>query len=369
MKKILFIQQNLQGGGAEKVLIDILNNFDYDKYDVSLLLIDGSGIYLNQVSHHVKIYKLLDKKEIITLGYLTKAHLLPIVNIYQKLRIRRILRRKEFDTIISFMEGVSAKCHGFISDKAKQNISWVHIDMLANNWCLNQFGSLNSQRKTYEHMNCVITVSDGAETSLKKLFPRLQTKVIYNLIDKKQILWKSKVAPYRKNKFTVCNVGRLANQKRQDRIIEVADLCKKNNLDIDFLILGEGPKRSELENNISKRGLSNNVHLLGFKSNPYPYIAASDIFLLTSDSEGYPLVVCESLCLGKPIVATDITGPHELLSGKAGILTTKDPVDIYNAIFSLYTNPHLLNQYARASKEKSSMFDIESQMQQIYELI
>lgn len=369
MKKVLFIQQNLQGGGAEKVLVDILNNIDYNAYEISLLLIDGSGIYINQVDNRVKIFRLLEQKEIKLLGYLTQAKLFCIVNLYLRHKLEYLLKGKGYDTIVSFMEGTSAKCHSFISKKAKRNVSWVHTDLLLNNWCINQFGSLKKQRKAYECMDCIITVSDGAESSFRKLFPGLKTKVIYNIIDKNKIFEKAIISSFKPTKFTVCNVGRLAKQKRQDRIVEVASLCKENNLDIDFLILGEGPERNKLENMIQERGLTENVHLLGFQTNPYSFMGSCDVFLLTSDSEGYPLVICESLCLGKAIVSTDITGPHELLTGNTGILTTKEPKDIYNAIHRLYSNRENLAEYALASKRKSSIFDIESQMQSIYEIL
>ncbi|RHH48301.1 MULTISPECIES: glycosyltransferase [Bacteroides] len=368
-KEILFIQQNLQGGGAEKVLLDIINNLDFNTYNITLLLVDGSGIYNNQIDNRVKTFTLLSFKEIIALGYLRKAHLWFIVNNYLRLKLKKRLHNAKYDTIVSFMEGISAKCHKFISDRASRNVSWIHIDLLLNNWCLNEFSSIKEQRAVYEKMDQIITVSDGAKASFEKLFPGLKISVIYNLIDKLQIYEKAQYNPYQPSRFTVCNVGRLANQKRQDRIIEVADLCKKNNLDIDFLILGRGPLREMLEGMIKERGLEDYVHLLGFQKNPYSFIASSDVFLLTSDSEGYPLVVCESLCLGKPIIATDVTGPHEILCDGSGILTSKEPIDIYNALYKLYSNKETLSEYAERALAKSTIFDIERQMNDIYRVL
>lgn len=368
-KDILFIQQNLQGGGAEKVLLDIINNFNYNKYNITLLLIDGRGVYTGQIDKRVKVLSLLTPPKITILGYLRKAQLWFVVNSYLRRRINYILGKSRFDDIISFMEGISAKCHGFVCQRAQKNISWVHTDLLLNNWCLNEFKSINEQRAIYEKMDTIITVSEGAKESFKKVFPGLEIDVIYNLIDKKQIYTKAKQAPYEAKRFTVCNVGRLANQKRQDRIVEVADICKQNGLDIDFLILGQGPLLDMLQEMIKSRGLEEYVHLLGFQKNPYAYIDASDVFLLTSDSEGYPLVVCESLCLGKPIVSTDVTGPHEMLSDGSGILTAKNPHDIYNALYKLYSNKEYLSEYAQRSLAKSSIFDIKRQMNTIYQIL
>lgn len=88
-KEILFIQQNLQGGGAEKVLLDIINNLDFNTYNITLLLVDGSGIYNNQIDNRVKTFTLLSFKEIIALGYLRKAHLWFIVNNYLRLKLKK----------------------------------------------------------------------------------------------------------------------------------------------------------------------------------------------------------------------------------------------------------------------------------------
>ncbi len=370
MKNILIIQQNLQGGGAEKVLLDIINNFDYTKYNITLLLVDGQGIYINHINNQVKVYSLLSTTEIKILGYLNKASLYLIIDWYLKQKITKLLRKRHYDTIISFMEGISAKCHGFICKNAKKNISWVHIDLMLNNWCKNQFRSRREQRAIYDKMDQIITVSDGARIAFEKLFPGLKADVIYNIIDKQKIHEKAKQnTTYKPIHFTVCNVGRLAIQKRQDRIIEVAYLCKINNLDIDFIILGDGPQKKQLEQLIKERELEQNVHLLGFQTNPYPYISQSNAFLLTSDSEGFPLVICESLCLGKPIISTDITGPHELLEDGTGILTSTNPVDIYDAIHKLYIDTELQTSYEEKSKAKSAIFDIEKQMNEIYQII
>lgn len=368
-KKILFIHQNLQGGGAEKVLLDVINNFDYEVYDLTLLLIEGSGVYNEQIDRRVKVITLFSQREIILLGYLKKLRFWTSVNYYLKRKVDKLLFDSSFDTIVSFMEGISTKCHGFITNKAKRNVTWVHIDLLLNNWCHNEFKDFNEQRAIYEKMDQIVTVSVGAKLSFEKLFSGLNCKVIYNFIDKNQILENAKHNISKPTRFTVCNVGRLANQKRQDRIIEVADICKKNNTDIDFLILGHGPLLKRLEDEVERRGLQEYINFLGFQKNPYPYIASSDVFLLTSDSEGYPLVICEALCLGKPIVATDVTGPHELLVDGSGILTSKDPMDIYNAIYRFYTNRELMEEYANKSLSKSSIFDMEQQMKEIYNVL
>lgn len=369
MKKVLFIHQTLEGGGAEKVLVDILNNFNYTKYQVTLLVMNYKGVYCNQVNSQCSLNVLINNFEQRLLGYMRRLHMTRLVNLYLRLKLRRLYRCNTYDTIISFMEGAPLLCHGYILDKAERHISWVHTDLLLNDWCKNIYNSQVQRDNIYSQMNEIILVSEGARQSFIKQYPLTNPKVLVNLIDKNQIINKSHDFKYKNEKFTVCSIGRLCQAKRHDRIIEVAALCKKNNLKIDFIIIGTGPLHDYLNDLIQKKDLVEYVHLLGFKSNPYPYLAGSDLFLITSDAEGYPLVVCEALCLGKPVVSTDVTGPHELLEDNIGVLTDLDPLSIFNAIKSIYLSKELQSFYANQSVKKSNSFDVDYQMNKIYNII
>ena len=134
----------------------------------------------------------------------------------------------------------------------------------------------------------------------------------------------------KKRKFTIVAVGRLVEAKRFDRLINVCGMLKQNHYDVDTWIIGEGHLRNELEDQIKELHLQDNVFLLGFKNPPYAYMREADLFVSTSDVEGYPLVVCEAMTLGLPIVATKITGPMELLeNNRYGLLVEKKEEDIF----------------------------------------
>lgn len=369
MKRILFIHQTLEAGGAEKVLIDILNNFNYLEYQVSLLIMNYKGVYCNQINTNCRLNVLLKDYEQRLLGYLRKCHMTKIVNYYLRFKIRRLFKNQYYDTVISFMEGIPMLSHGYILDKADRHITWVHTDLVQNDWCKSVYSSQQQREDIYSRMHEVVVVSEGAKQSFIKLFPLLSPKVIVNLIDKPQIIEKSNASKYSFKKFTVCSIGRLCQSKRHDRIVEVADLCKQHKMDIDFIIIGKGPLHDYLQDLIQKKNVEDAVHLLGFKANPYPYLAASDIFLITSDAEGYPLVVCEALCLGKPIVSTDVTGPHELLEDNVGVLTELDSLAIFNAVRAIYLNQERRLFYSSQALQKSRCFDVDTQMNAIYNLI
>ena len=108
-KKILIILQGLRGGGAEKVLIDIIKNFDYNSYSVTLLLVGQDGVYNNQIAPEVEVKYLFIPREQWLLGYLQKMKLWTIVDAYYKYNLNSCLCKSSYDTIISFMEGVSTR--------------------------------------------------------------------------------------------------------------------------------------------------------------------------------------------------------------------------------------------------------------------
>jgi glycosyltransferase involved in cell wall biosynthesis len=219
-------------------------------------------------------------------------------------------------------------------------------------------------------MDEIIHVSKSAEAAFNKLFNyKFKTRVIYNLIDRQRIIERSlqPCSIEKRHKITLCNIGRLTPQKKQDRLIRVAEkLLNQYGLDVEVWILGQGELHNELSNLANSLNISNIVHFLGFQSNPYSFLKASDAFVLTSRTEGYPLVVAEALCVGKPIVSTNVTGPNEMLADGAGILTSEDVDDIALQIYELFTVPGRCEYYRNQAIIRSKIFCPERTMDEIY---
>jgi glycosyltransferase involved in cell wall biosynthesis len=132
----------------------------------------------------------------------------------------------------------------------------------------------------------------------------------------------------------VLAVGRLTDQKAFDVLIQAFSLVRKNRT-ARLLILGEGEDRPALQSLIERLGLEEDVSLMGFVQNPYPYVSQSSVFVLPSRWEGLPTVLIEALYLGAPVIATDCPGgSREILKdGQYGKLIPVDaPVDLADAI-------------------------------------
>lgn len=367
MKKILFIIHSLTSGGAEKVLIDILDEYDYSKYEVTLLLLKNEGRYINRLPKKVKFLYLHSQTIICRI----KNKILRTLKLYEYLTAYKIRKEvnKRYDTIVSFSEGDSLKYHTKIISKSSNNITWIHCDM----WNRGQFQNIETNREEifYNRMDKIIFVSNDAQKQFNKLYSnRIKTaqKIIYNLIPVNKILKLAEAEKItKKNKFVICTVGRLCEVKAIDRLIRVSSILKQKKYNFEVWIVAEGILIKELQELASSLKVSERVVFWGFKDNPYPYIKNADVFISTSKSEAMPLVICEALCLGKPIVSTKTTGPIELLSGDYGILTEHDDISISSALITLMEHNELIDFYTKKALERAEIFNSNDILNLIYD--
>lgn len=384
-KKILFIIPSLTGGGAEKVLIDILQNMDYSRYEMTLFLEFRTGPYLKDIPAPVTVHAVHGNGDVRferTWNFFKKIHLffllkkLSLYGLFHKWFYKpvftRFLKGQEFDTITSFMEGVSVKYHSYIVDKAKRNLSWVHIDLEKKHWSLVFFQNAKEELKCYRKMDNLICVSEDVKQSVENLYPSLSDKctVVYNLIDRDKIIRLAENQHVQKKKLTICMVGRLNQQKRYDRALEAARRLKQDGYDIDFWILGQGELLPSLKRTAKEYGLEDSFLFLGFVKSPYSYMKAADIYLNTSEAEGFSLTVCEAFCLGLPVVSTATAGPKELIGQSGGgLLTGEDINSIYHGIRQMADDELLRKRCSEKALDYSNKFDVMATMEQIYRLI
>ena len=371
MKKILFIMPTMGGGGAEKSLITILRNFDYARYEVSLLLAHELGVLMDEIPAEVKVISAFGKTvslcEKIAYNLSNKFHL----HFFERWFIRRKIPFG-FDTIISFCEGRALKMHGYICDKGKRNISWVHTDLVKNHYTIGAYLTEHQERKLYRKMDEIVVVSEQAHNAFVSLFPFSTNKsqVIRNLFEKDHI-WEMSQAPCEHiNRFVFCCVGGLRYVKGFDRMIQVAAKLKKDDRKFLVRIVGEGQERANLEQLIADLNVHDEVKLEGFSKNPYCYMRESDCFVLSSRVEGYPIVLGEVMVLGKPIIACECTGSVEMLvGGKYGVLVSQGVESLFEACCTMMDDISYRSRYATLAAEGSKLFDSDKILNQIYKVI
>ena len=281
--------------------------------------------------------------------------------------------KEKYDIEIAFVEGYVTKLVMGSPNLNSRKICWVHTDMEKNPYADRYFKTIEEEKETYRRYDKIV----GASNSVKEVFEKkfgLKERVttIYNPIDKKEILEKSqeKTTIKKGEKIQIVTVGRLEHQKGYDRLIKALGIIKKETSNFQVWILGEGSMRQELEELIHINNLENEVKLLGFIKNPYPFIEAGDAFVCTSRAEGYSLVIAEAMILGKPVLSVDCSGPNELLEyGKYGVLIKNTDEEILRMLNSLILGKFDLEKLQKLSEVRSKEFNLKNIMKKIEELI
>lgn len=366
--KYLFITGPLNAGGAERVLLDVLRNFDYTQHEIHLCQIVARGHLIQEVPKQVKQLQLWSDY---TLGYKLANHISNKLGIdyFVRQRMSQVLT-EEYDVAISFLEGTPLKFHAIGRPKAKRHYSWVHCDLYHFPYERGQFRSEKEELEAYNAMDEVICVAKDTERAFQKRFSSCKASVrtIYNPVDIDKVQRMGKAATIENKEFTVLCLGRFSVQKKYDRVVRVAALLKAKGLPIHFQIMGQGELKSEIEQMIKGYGVQDRVEIKPFQSNPFPYVKAADVLLSSSVAEGFSLVICEAMALGTPVIATRTAGPIEILKDKYGLLCEHDDESIAAAVELMYLNTELRCNYAKSARSRVQDFAVENTMQQIYAL-
>lgn len=176
----------------------------------------------------------------------------------------------------------------------------------------------------YSSADEIIVNSLEFKKEMKQKF-NLNSKSIYNPLNfseiKKNSKKKIKLNFFEKKSLNLINVARLDEQKNQMFLLNAIKVLK-NKISIKLLLIGNGNDKTKILNFIAKNDLKQNIKVISYKKNPFPYILKSDLFVLTSKYEGLPNILLETMALKKPILSSKCpTGPREILdNGKGGIL-------------------------------------------------
>lgn len=379
MKKVLFLIHTLGAGGAEKVLINLVNNLDQSKYDITLMTVIDTGIFKQDIAKGIKyktIFKLPHgnaKKSGEKSGSLhenyscIKAIMKKTYTVFWRYancaKIYKHFVKEKYDYEIAFLEGICAKIIASSNNDKSIKYSWVHVDLLNERKSESFFKNLDEEKKIYGQFNKIVCVSNVVKNSVKQKLGIKEQKLetLYNIIDSKEISNKSlDRIELEKDCLTFVSVGRLSNQKGYDRLIDAATKLKKGNAKFKIYIIGEGPEKKNLESQIEKNNMSDVIYLLGFKKNPYVYMNFADVFICSSRAEGFSTVASEAVVLGKPCIVTDCSGMRELFGeeGQYGFITENSTEGIYDGMDKFIKNNKMLTEYAERAKEGAKRFDV-----------
>lgn len=359
--KILFLINTLTGGGAEKVLVDVVNNIDTEKNVITVQTVADDGIYKDALKENINYKTIIKFKN----PFLKKLFTYVINFIVPPKITYKIFIKCDYDYEVAFLEGIPTKLLSCSTNEKSKKISWVHTDLF-NNFLGHEklFKSFETYIECYRKYDEIICVSESVKQGFLKKFGNFENlKVIYNPCDDKKILecsLENQTIIPNDNVFKIVTVGRLCEQKGYDRLLRIHNKLIHEEYFHKLYILGEGNKRTELEQYIADNNLSETVNLLGFHKNPYKYMKACDLFVCSSYAEGYSTAVTEALILKIPVVSTNCSGAEELLEyGKYGIVTSNSEEELYNGIKSILADKNLYLKYKNMAVERSNDFKLE----------
>lgn len=357
---ITFVINNLGGGGAERVLLNILNNLDRSKFKPKLFLFEYEGEYLNDLLPDVEIGYCSEKK--ITNNKILKAIRLPLK--YLKRCTVGVKKLNEFskgdDIVVAFLEKmVTYNVSRSLKGEKKIAYAWLHNNA-------KEFSKIHRilSAKYYKNYDRIFCVSNECTELAKSQFESIANKIhtIYNPIEIQNIIEKSNEEvefklPKGRN---IVATGRLTYQKGFDILIEAFNKIKCKN--VNLIILGEGEDRFKLEQLIEKYKLKERVYIPGFVENPFAILKGADLFILSSRYEGLPTVLIEALALNKNIISTTCSGSTEILeNGKYGYLVDINDIDALGKKIEYALENEIKNNGICKAKE----FDIKNIMNQL----
>lgn len=368
-KKILFLIESFAGGGVEKVFIDLINNMDISKYDITVMSIWDYGVRKKDLRKDVKYKSIFPNIR----GISRVFH-----NFVEKSDGSLLYKfgiREKYDIEIAFIEGRATKIIGASTNPNSKKIAWVHIDLSQGHWTSRVFReSLQREKECYKKFNDIVFVSNSAKEGFKNLFgddfDNLQVK--YNPIIAEEVVKKAEEEvndiEKPKDKMLLVTSGRLVSQKGYESLLETCNKLNKDSIKYELWILGEGWDRPKLEELMNKYSLSN-VKLLGFKENPYKYIKQGDLFVCSSKNEGFSLVIAEAMILGLPVISTNCSGPNELLNfGEYGYMVENNEEALYKGLKEIISNDEKLKYYKKKSSERVYFFNYKNRISDIERL-
>jgi len=315
-KQVLFIIWSFSmGGGAEKILSNILNKIDLNKYEIDVLEYIKFNIKEEKIPFEInRLAPIIDcsnKKHRIKRRIYDKM-VIKYPDYFRKKRIK-----KKYDVEIAFNYLIP---NSLINDKSN-TICWVHGDI----YDLKDSPYLyNRQQHFFNKTAIIVAISKNTELSIKELYPEHANKIkkIYNGFDINEIIQASKKdCDIQLDTNSILYIGRLEERKQPIKSLECLVRLHQLGCKASLYILGKGELLDELRAYVYDKELNEYVKFLGYIDNPYPIIKQAKAIVSFSNSEGFPTIFVEGFALGVPFVSTPVGGTEELSNnGKSGIV-------------------------------------------------
>lgn len=382
MIRVLFLIPDLGHGGAERVLVNLVNHLDRERFDVTVMTLFDQGVNKKYLNEDVR-YKSASIKQF--RGYSRIIAYTPATWLY------RWIVKEPYDIVVSYLEGACSKIISGCPYPETKKVAWIHIELDSARRLSAGFRGRLDAVKAYARFDKIICVADTVKQTFLKTaredFPQVQ--VLYNTNETDTIRRKALEivddVVFSSDTINVCSVAKLMHSKGYDRLIRVHKRLLEEGLRHHIYILGVGEEESKLKHFAEHNDLTDTFTLLGFRDNPYPYVKAADVYICSSRREGFSTAITESLIVGTPVVTTCCSGAYELLGEKdpaltqeengkyelctCGIVTENSEQGIYEGLKRMLQDASLRELYAKRAYERGQYFSTEQTVSAVEKML
>lgn len=360
--KVLFRHRSMEMGGVEKVVLSMLNHLNKDKFDLTICLNINQGELRNEFPKYVRKVYLTDGREdlsknsVIQKIQLAKRNL-KLKSALKNPKIADKLLNETYDVEIAPTYAAFSAVLNSLNKNSKK-IGWFHSDIT-----LPKLQPLVPEiLKQIPQFDYFIFGSQQTKDILVETYPDLkipENQVILNAIPIDELKQKALAfKPELPNKPVFVSVARLHSRKGFHKLMDAHARLLKDGFDHHIIVIGDGEEMENLKKQAENLGVTESFKLLGSSMNPYPHVKNADFFILPSESEGWPLIIADTLILQKPIISTNVGGIPEMIEHeKTGYLINYETDEMYTSMKRFLTDSDLVSQIKENLKDIEKQFD------------
>ncbi|PHA29827.1 glycosyltransferase [Bacillus wiedmannii] len=392
-KRMLFMIINMNIGGTEKALLNMVAEIPKEKYEVTILMLEKKGDFLNFIPKGVRIeyvkgyeemqYILNKPTRVVIADFIkqrkiVKALQLAVLHVISKIMKERSVifkyclqnyedAYKNYDIAIAYAGPMDFISY-FVANKveARRKIQWIHFDIEK------IFFNKHFVNKVYKKFQHVFVVSDVGKMKLTQTVPELINKAetFLNIISPEMICKMANEGIGFADDFEgvrILTVGRLSIEKGQDLTISVLARLKEAGFNVRWYCIGDGKERGMYEKLVKNYDVQGDYIFLGAVSNPYPFMKQCDLYVQPSRHEGYCITLAEARCFNNPIISTNFTGASEqIIHNHNGLIVQFDEQQMYDSIVQILSDT-LLDGRLRENIEKE-VVDTREELKKLYRI-
>lgn len=354
MIKVLFLIHDLGQGGAEKVLVNLVNNMDQSKFDITVMALFGGGVNEQFLKENIHYQVAFPK------AFPGNSHIMKLLS---PTYLHKFLIKDKYDIEVSYLEGPAARIVSGCPNMDTKLVSWIHVEQHSKEIAAKAFRSFKESEQCYYRFDNTICVSESVKKDFLSIYPRISNiDVLYNTNETAHILAQKEEAVeedfVEDNSIKLCGVGKIVPIKGFDKLARIHKRLIDDGLNVHTYILGIGSEKDRIRKYLSDECIEDTFTFLGYQTNPYKYVSKCDIFICSSIAEGFSTAATEALIVGTPVVTTPVAGMEEMLgsNNEYGIITEMNEDSLYRNIKELVVNSEKLKHYKKQAVIRGKYF-------------